>query len=140
MVSTYPEWLSNIVPVFKPRGRVRVCIDYRDLNRAILKDSFVVLFFTYSYTILPSLNCTPSWIASPDTIKSCLQKKTHHSLGTLCYRCLPFALINVGVIYQRAMMSLFHDMVHKEIEVYINDIIVKSKKNRGPPTPPQATI
>lgn len=49
-------------------------------------------------------------------------------LGTFCYRRLPFGPINAGVTYHRTMMSLFHDMIHKEIEVYIDDIIVKSKE------------
>lgn len=40
---------------------------------------------------------------------------------------MPFGLKNVGATYQRAMMTLFHDMIHKEIEVYINDMIAKSQ-------------
>jgi hypothetical protein len=30
----YAEWISNIVPVYKKNGKMRVCIDFRDLNRA----------------------------------------------------------------------------------------------------------
>ena len=37
---TYPEWLANIVPVAKKDGRVRMCVDYRDLNKASPKDDF----------------------------------------------------------------------------------------------------
>lgn len=40
---------------------------------------------------------------------------------------MPFRLKIVGVTYQRAMVTLFHDMMHKEIEVYVDDIIVKSR-------------
>lgn len=39
-VIEYPEWLANIVPVPKKDGKVRMCMDYRDLNRANLKDDF----------------------------------------------------------------------------------------------------
>jgi len=39
-VSQYPEWVANIVPVMKKDGRVRVCVDYRDLNKASPKDDF----------------------------------------------------------------------------------------------------
>ncbi|PKI59072.1 hypothetical protein CRG98_020527, partial [Punica granatum] len=39
-VSHYSEWVANIVPVEKKNGKVRVCIDYRDLNRANPKDNF----------------------------------------------------------------------------------------------------
>lgn len=34
----YPEWVSNIVPISKPDKSIRVCIDFRDLNKACPKD------------------------------------------------------------------------------------------------------
>ena len=40
---------------------------------------------------------------------------------------MSFGLKNVGATYQRAMLALFHDMMHREIEVYVDDIIAKSK-------------
>ena len=47
--------------------------------------------------------------------------------GTLCYKVMPFGLKNAGVTYQRVMVTLFHDMMHKEIEVYVDDMIAKSQ-------------
>ena len=43
---------------------------------------------------------------------------------------MPFGLKNAGVTYQRAMVTLFHDMMHKEIEVYGDDMIAKSHAPR----------
>ena len=40
---------------------------------------------------------------------------------------MPFSLKNVGATYQRAMDAIFHDMLDHHMEVYINDIVVKSK-------------
>jgi len=40
---------------------------------------------------------------------------------------MSFGLKNARATYQRAMVTLFHDMMHKEIEVYVDDMIAKSK-------------
>jgi len=45
--------------------------------------------------------------------------------GTFCYKVMPFGLINVGATYQRGMTTLFNDIMRKEIEVYVDDMIVK---------------
>ena len=46
--------------------------------------------------------------------------------GTYMYDIMPFELKNIGATYQRAMVTLFHDMMHKEIKVYVDDVIAKS--------------
>jgi len=46
--------------------------------------------------------------------------------GTFCYRVMSFGLINAGDTYQRGMTTFFHDMIHEEIEVYVDYMIVKS--------------
>ena len=47
--------------------------------------------------------------------------------GLFCYKVMPFGLKNVRATYQRAMVTMFHDMMHKEIEVYVDDMIAKSQ-------------
>ncbi|KAL6340431.1 hypothetical protein AAG906_006094 [Vitis piasezkii] len=47
--------------------------------------------------------------------------------GTYCYRVMPFRLKNVGATYQRAVTTLFHDMMYRDVEVYVDDMIVKSR-------------
>ena len=44
---------------------------------------------------------------------------------------MPFGLKNAGVTYQRMTTTLLHDMVHNEGEVYVDDMIVKSKEREG---------
>ena len=40
---------------------------------------------------------------------------------------MPFNLKNAGATYQRAMMIIFHDLIHIDMEVYVDDILVKSR-------------
>ena len=47
--------------------------------------------------------------------------------GTFCYKVMPFRLKNAGSTYQHAMVALFHDMIHHEIEVYVDDMIARSQ-------------
>ena len=49
-------------------------------------------------------------------------------IGNFYYTVMPFGLKNVGATYQRTMTAMFHDMMHKEIEDYVDDIVVKSKR------------
>ena len=51
--------------------------------------------------------------------------------GTYCYTVMPFGLKNAGATYQRATTALLHDMMHKEVKVYVDDMIVKSKDRPG---------
>ena len=44
---------------------------------------------------------------------------------------MPFGLKNAGATYQRAATALFHDMMHKDVEVYVDDMMVKSKMREG---------
>ena len=47
--------------------------------------------------------------------------------GTYAYDVMPFGLNNASATYQRAMVTLFHDVMHKEIEVYVDDMSAKSR-------------
>ena len=38
---------------------------------------------------------------------------------------MPFGLKNTGAAYQRMAIIIFHDMIHKEVDVYIDDMMVK---------------
>lgn len=49
-------------------------------------------------------------------------------MGNFYYIVMPFGLKNVGATYQRAMTAIFHDMMHRELEDYVDDIMVKSKR------------
>ncbi|CAL9018761.1 unnamed protein product [Prunus brigantina] len=48
--------------------------------------------------------------------------------GIYCYKVMPFGLKNVGATYQRAMQKIFSDMLHKNVECYVDDLVIKSKR------------
>ena len=50
------------------------------------------------------------------------------SIGTFEWLVMPFGLKNVGATYHRAMNAIFHDMLGHHMEVYIDDIVVKTKR------------
>ncbi|XP_027168835.1 LOW QUALITY PROTEIN: uncharacterized protein LOC113768604 [Coffea eugenioides] len=134
IVSHYPIWLSNPVPVPKKNGEVRVCVDYRDLNKASPKDDFplpnihILLDNTAGHEIESFCDCFAGYhqilMAEEDREKTAFITPW----GTFCYRVMPFGLKNAGATYQRTMTTLFHDMIHREMEVYVDDIIIKSKR------------
>ncbi|PKI74132.1 hypothetical protein CRG98_005477 [Punica granatum] len=133
-VCNYSEWVANIVPVEKKDGRVRVCIDYRDLNKASPKDNFplphidILVDNTARHAQFSFMDGFFGYnqirMAEEDKIKTTFTTMW----GTFCYRVMPFGLKNAGATYQRAMVTLFHDMMHKEVEVYVDDMIAKSKE------------
>ena len=51
--------------------------------------------------------------------------------GVYHYKVMTFGLKNEGATYMRAMTTIFHDMIHKEIEVYVDDVIIKYPESLG---------
>ena len=132
VTSEYPQWLANIVPVPKKDGKVRMCVDYRDLNKASPKDDFplphidVLVDSTAKCKVFSFMDGFSGY----NQIKMAPEDREKTSFitpwGAFCYLVMPFGLINAGATYQRGMTKIFHDMIHKEIEVYVDDMIVKS--------------
>lgn len=132
-VSQYPEWLANIVPVPKKDGKVRMCVDYRNLNQASPKDDFplphidLLVDNTAGHEMMSFMDGFSGYnqihLAKEDMEKTSFITPW----GVFCYRVMPFGLKNAGATYQRAMTALFHDMMHNEIEVYVDDMIAKSR-------------
>ena len=50
------------------------------------------------------------------------------SKGIHYNKVMPFGLKNAGATYQRAMQRIFDDILHKNVECYVDDLVVKSKK------------
>ena len=132
-VSKYPQWVANIVLVPKKDGKVRMYVDYQDLKRASPKDNFPLphIDTLVDNTAKHSLFSFMDGFSGYNQIKMAskdMEKTTFLTMwGIFCYKVMPFGLKNAESTYQRAMVTLFHDMMHKEIEVYVDDMIAKSQ-------------
>ena len=65
----YVQWLENIVPVMKKNGKLRVCVDFKDLNVATPKDMYVMPIADMLVHMLLIMNCYPLWMVSLVTMK-----------------------------------------------------------------------
>ncbi|XP_012461491.1 uncharacterized protein LOC105781500 [Gossypium raimondii] len=132
-VVKYSEWVANIVPVPKKDGKVRMCVDYKDLNKASQKDNFplphidTLVDNMAGYTLFSFMDGFSGYNQSKMHPED-MTKTTFITLwGTFCYRVMPFGLKNARATYQRAMVTLFHNMMRKEMEVYVDNMIAKSQ-------------
>ncbi|GJX38381.1 reverse transcriptase domain-containing protein [Tanacetum coccineum] len=108
----------------------RVCIDYRKLNEATRKDHFPLPFMDQMLEILAGneyycfLDGFSSYFQIPIDPKD--QEKTTFTCpyGTFTYRRMPFGLCNASGTFQRCMLVIFHDMVEKTMEVFMDDFSV----------------
>ena len=132
-MSKYLQWVANIVQVPKKNDKVRMCVDYRDLNRVSPKDNFPLphIDTLVDNTTKHSLFSFMDGFSGYNQIRMArenMEKTIFLTMwGTFCYKVMPFGLKNVEATYQRAMVTLFHDMMHKEIKVYVDDMIAKSQ-------------
>ena len=110
-----------------------MCVDFRDLNKACPKDDFPLAHIdvivdseasSAMYSFMDGFSrYNQIMMAVMDKIKTTFITEW----GTYCYKVMPFGLKNAGETYQRAATALFHDMMHKEVEVYVDDMMVKSE-------------
>ncbi|WKA10567.1 hypothetical protein VitviT2T_028132 [Vitis vinifera] len=133
LVVEYPEWLANVVPIPKKDGKVRVCVDFRDLNKASPKDDFPLphIDMLVDSTARHSMLSFMDGFSGYNHILMALEDMEKTSFitewSTYYYRVMPFGLKNAGATYQRAATTLFHDMMHRDVKVYVDDMIVKSQ-------------
>ncbi|GJY81821.1 reverse transcriptase domain-containing protein [Tanacetum coccineum] len=108
----------------------RVCIDYRKLNEATCKDHFPLPFMDQMLERLAGnefycfLDGFSGYFQIPIEPKD--QEKTTFTCpyGTFAYRRMPFGLCNAPGTFQRCMMAIFHDMIEKTMEVFMDDFSV----------------
>nr|GFA00217.1 reverse transcriptase domain-containing protein [Tanacetum cinerariifolium] len=107
----YHDWLSNPIMVKKHDGSWRMCVDFTDLNKACPHDCYP----------LPEIDWKVESLSADE------EKTTFHTgHGVYCFTKMPFGLKNAGATYQRLMDKAFENQMGRNIEVYVDDLVVKS--------------
>jgi hypothetical protein len=135
----YAEWISSIVPVQKKDGRWQVLVDFRDLNRATLKDEYpmpvaeTLINTAVGNQILGFMDGNAGYnqifMAPKDIHKTAF--RVPGAVGLFKYVVMTFGLKNAGATYQRAMNYICHDLIGKLVGIYIDDVVVESTLTGG---------
>jgi ribonuclease HI/transposase InsO family protein len=129
----HTQWVSNLVPVRKKNGEIRLCVDFRNLNKASDKDNYPVppmeqilqqVSGSERLSLLDGFSGYNQVLMSPpDQLKTTFRTPW----GTYAYRKMPFGLINAGATFQRAMDIAFRGLINHSVVVYLDDVTVYSK-------------
>ena len=119
--------MSPLVILPKKGGKWRICVDYRELNKATKKDHFPLPFIDQVldtlagkkyFSFLDGYSGYNQISISPEG-----QEKTTFTCpwGTFSYSFLPFGSCNAPATFQRAAISIFADISHDCMEIYMDD-------------------
>ena len=126
--------MANVVLVKKENGKWRLVIDFTYFNRACPNDRFplpridLIVDTTAGHELLSFMDAFSGYnhiIMDPND-----QEKTSFVIvqGMYCYQVMPFGLKNAGATYQRLVNKMFQKHIGASMEVYIDDMLVKSVK------------
>ena len=116
--------------------QIYVCVYFKDLNNPCPKNDFLLpiielmFYATTSNEVLSfmdwSLGCNQIQMApnGKEFTVFCTPKDIY------CYKVMPFRIKNMGPIYQCVMQRIFDDMLHKDVECHVNDLVVKFREKK----------
>nr|XP_009419888.1 PREDICTED: uncharacterized protein LOC103999771 [Musa acuminata subsp. malaccensis] len=130
----YPRWLSNVVLVKKHNGSWRMCVDYTSLNSACPKDCYPLpkidqlVDATVGHARLSFMDAYSGY----NQIRMAPEDREHTAFltdqGVYFYKVMPFGLKNAGATYQRTVNKMFAHQIGRNMEVYVDDMIMKSQE------------
>ena len=130
----YLNLQDNVVMVKKANGKWRICVDFTDLNKACPKDSYPLSRIDQLVDSIArhQLLCFMDAFSGYNQIKmdKADQEKTSFitSQGLFCYKVMSFGLKNVEATYQRLVNHMFCPQIGRNVEVYVDDMLVKSAR------------
>jgi hypothetical protein len=130
----HPVWLANLVIMLKANRKLRMCIDYTSLNKACPKDPYPLL--RIDQIVDSTLGC--DFLSFLDAysdfhqIRMSREDRKHTAFvtvdGLYCYVVMPYCLKNALPTFVRAMSKTFGDLIRDKVEVYVDDIVVKTRR------------
>jgi hypothetical protein len=132
----HPEWLANPVLVLKKNNnKWRMCVDYTDLNKHCTKNPFMlpridqVIDSMAGCVLLSFLDCYSGYhqiaLKEEDQIKIAFITP----FGAYAYTTISFGLKNAGATYQRAIQLCLADQLHRNVEAYEDDVVIKTRSH-----------
>ncbi|GJW09110.1 reverse transcriptase domain-containing protein, partial [Tanacetum coccineum] len=132
----YPTWISNPVLVKKVDESWRMCIDFKNTNAACPKDYYplpeidskieAVMGFPLKCFLDAYKGYHQVQMAEEDEEKTAF----YTDQGTYCYTKMSFGLKNAGATYQRLIDGAFQSQIGRNLEAYVDDMVIKSKFER----------
>ena len=125
------DWCSPLVPVMKPNGNVRLCVDFKKLNKAIKRPRFILPTPDGIYSklkgskIFTTLDATSGYWQMPLDKDSSELTTFITDSGRYRFTRLPFGISLASEVYQREMSKILRDL--SGCEVYQDDIVVHAK-------------
>ena len=112
-----------------------MCVDYTDLNKACPKDCFSLpridqlVDSTTSHAILSFIDAFSGYNQIHMDPKDEVHTSFITHFGTYCYKVMPFRLKNARATFQRLVTELFRPQLGRNVESYVDDMIIKSKRS-----------
>lgn len=128
----YQEWLENVVIMQKKTGKWRVCVDYTDLNKACPKDPYplphidIMVDATAGHELLKILYAFSGFNQIQMDLSDVEKTYFVTDRGIYFYLAMPFGLRNAAATFQRLVNKMFKQQIGRTVEVYIDDMVVKS--------------
>jgi hypothetical protein len=129
----YSEWVANLVPVRKKNGEIRLCVDFRNLNRRSKKDNYPLPNMEHILQRVTGSSRTSMLdgfsVYNQISVLPEDREKTTFTIpwGTLMYAKIPFGLMNARETFQRAMDISFIREKDKFVVIYLDHIKLFSK-------------
>ncbi|GAA0143735.1 hypothetical protein LIER_35799 [Lithospermum erythrorhizon] len=130
----FPTWLANVVRVPKPNGTCRMCTDFTRINKVCPKDCYPLpnidrlVDSGTAYKVVDFLDAFRGYhqifMAEEDVEKTTFVTE----YGIYCWKVMAFGLKNSRATYHRMVNKVFSTQICRNIEIYVDDMLIKSRK------------